>query len=320
MKTFTGLKPTTWLGLLGFVLLSYTLIWLASIPLWLSPRGLQNWWAALLLAGVMFVPSVATLVVVGWICPEPNKVALLGLRFGVKGWWRYWLFGWLVIPGFSLAAPLVGALLGLFPMDLRGFSAFRNMLQAAPGGKEILKHVPIQLLVGLQLINILIAPVLNAVFAFGEELGWRGYLLPRLLPLGQWPALLVSGVIWGAWHAPVILLGYNYPAHPRLGVFLMVIFCVIFGILFGWTRLATGSIWPAVIAHGALNGSAGIPLLLQKAGTSFDTAQAGITGWSGWLLPLCWILGLVLAGRLPTPQPPVTDAQERRSASGVSHE
>jgi membrane protease YdiL (CAAX protease family) len=157
----------------------------------------------------------------------------------------------------------------------------------------------VQVLVLLQLLAVLLAPVLNAVFAFGEELGWRGYLLPRLLPLGQWPALLVSGVIWGLWHAPVILLGYNYPAHPVPGVLMMVGLCVILGILFGWTRLATGSIWPAVIAHGALNGSAATTLLFAKAGTSFDAIHAGITGWTGWILPVLWILMLVLTGRLP---------------------
>ena len=72
-----------------------------------------------------------------------------------------------------------------------------------------------------------------------------------------------------------------------------------FGILFGWTRLATGSIWPAVIAHGALNGSAGAMFLFAKAGTNFDAIHAGITGWTGWILPGLWILFLVVSGRLP---------------------
>lgn len=51
----------------------------------------------------------------------------------------------------------------------------------------------------------------NVVFAFDEEYGWRGYLLPRLLPLGETRATLVVGVIWAGWHVPILIGGINYP-------------------------------------------------------------------------------------------------------------
>ena len=70
-------------------------------------------------------------------------------------------------------------------------------------------------------ISSVAAPLINTLLALGEELGWRGLLLPELLPLGQRRAILLSGVIWGFWHAPVILQGHNYPSQPVLGVFLM---------------------------------------------------------------------------------------------------
>ena len=44
------------------------------------------------------------------------------------------------------------------------------------------------------------------IFTFGEEFGWRGYLLPRLAPLGGISAAIITGVIWGLWHTPVIVL------------------------------------------------------------------------------------------------------------------
>jgi membrane protease YdiL (CAAX protease family) len=152
----------------------------------------------------------------------------------------------------------------------------------------------------IQLGSMLIAPIFNALFAFGEEWGWRGYLLPKLLPLGQWPALIICGVVWGLWHLPVILLGYNYPLYPNIGWLFMLVLCVLLGILFGWTRLATGSIWPAVIAHGALNGSASAVNLFASADFTPDTAQVGITGWVGWLLLGAVIIYLVYSKRLPT--------------------
>jgi membrane protease YdiL (CAAX protease family) len=223
---------------------------------------------------------------------------LLGLRLGRPGWPWYWAFGWLAIPALCLAAPFVAAGLGLYTLDLAELSGFRELIESAGGGEALERLTPHQLL-GLQLSGLLVAPIVNAPFTLGEELGWRGYLLPRLLPLGQSRALIASGVVWGVWHAPAILLGHNYPEAPVLGVLLMTAFCVITGMLLGWTRLATGSVWPAVIAHGALNGSAGIILSLSREGTSIDLTQVGITGWSGWLLPLALIALLVWRGRLP---------------------
>ena len=63
----------------------------------------------------------------------------------------------------------------------------------------------------------------------GEELGWRGFLLPKLLPIGQWKAILVSGLIWGFWHAPVIAQGHNFPRHPYWGILVMMFACMLLG-------------------------------------------------------------------------------------------
>src|SRR5205807_1239628 len=167
---------------------------------------------------------------------------------GIGRWPRslgYWLFAWFGLTIIGLATPFLEALIGTFHLDLINFSGYRHLLLQRPGGDAALTRFSVQTLVLIQLGSLLIAPGINAIFAFGEEWGWRGFLLPKLLPLGQWRALVFSGVLWGLWHMPVILLGYHYPLHPQFGVLLMVIFCVIMGILFGWMRLGTGSIWPA---------------------------------------------------------------------------
>ena len=177
-------------------------------------------------------------------------------------------------------------------------------MEATPGGAAAVTQLGgIQVLVLVQLAWPAVAPILNAIPTFGEEYGWRGYLLPALLPLGQWRALILDGVIWGLWHAPVIALGYNYPLHPILGIALMCVFTTLFGIILGWTRLATGSIWPAVIGHGALNGSAGLAVLLAQANTTVDTALATILGVAGWVVMLLVIALLVLARQLPVRRP-----------------
>jgi membrane protease YdiL (CAAX protease family) len=293
-------------GILLYLIISFAGALLVCLPLWLDKRGLQHPLAVFLLPGMMLTPMIAAMLVTFLFCPEDRKTRFLGLRFGARGWWRYWIFSWLVVPLLAVLAPFVSAALGYYTLDLQNLSGLKALLMMK-GQTAVLENVSIHMLLMGQLFSILLAPVLNAVFAFGEEVGWRGYLLTKLLPLGQWPALLISGVAWGLWHAPVIMLGYNYPAHPHFGILLMVLFCIIFGVLFGWTRLATGSIWPAVIGHGALNGSAGAMYLFSKAGEGFDTAHAGITGWTGWILPLALIIVLLLTRRLPVLHPPDSD-------------
>ncbi len=293
-------------GLTWFVGLACGLAWLVVSPLWISGQGLRHPLAGLLLPLMMFTPTIATLIVTRWISrPAQGIVKATGLGLG-KGrrWGWYWLFAWLGVPLMVIATPFVGALFGVYPLDINNFSAYRALLEQSPQAATLLQTVPIQMLVLAQLAAVLLAPLLNSLFTFGEEWGWRGYLLPQLLPLGQWPALLISGVIWGLWHAPIILLGYNYPLYPQLGVLLMTVLCVLLGIIFGWTRLATGSVWPAVIAHATLNGSAGVVLLLARADAPINTAMAGITGWTGWLVLLPVIAVLIVTRRLPVADAP----------------
>ncbi len=285
-------------SLFVFLALSFGLAWLVTLPLWLSPRGIKHPAATFVLMGMMLTPSIATFVVTRFVEREPALKTATGLVLG-RRWGWYWAFAWLAFPAMAIAAPFVGALFGVYELDLVHLSGFRALLAAAPQGGQLLDKLPVHLLVALQLAAVPLAPLLNAPFAFGEEWGWRGYLLPKLLPLGQWPALVLSGAIWGLWHAPAILLGHNYPNRPVLGVGMMVLFCILIGVLLGWTRLATGSVWPAVIAHGAINGSAGVALLFGKEGAAFDPFQAGLTGWSGWLLPALVVLVLVATQRLP---------------------
>ncbi|HWS32745.1 MAG TPA: CPBP family intramembrane glutamic endopeptidase [Actinoplanes sp.] len=126
----------------------------------------------------------------------------------------------------------------------------------------------------------------------------RGWLMPRLMPLGTVPAILISGVIWGAWHAPLILLGYNYPGVPGwLGVAAMITMYTLVGALFGWLRLRSASVWPAALAHAAFNGAAGSHLLFATAGAPVDTTRATVLGWSGWIVPLVLVVALVATGR-----------------------
>lgn len=90
--------------------------------------------------------------------------------------------------------------------------------------------------------------------ALGEELGWRGYLLPKLLPLGWKKAVLLTGFIHAVFHIPIMMAGlYHSEGNPFIIYPFMIIQTIIGGVLFGYVRLKTNSVWPAAILHGAHN-------------------------------------------------------------------
>ena len=123
--------------------------------------------------------------------------------------------------------------------------------------------------------------------SLGEELGWRGYLLPQLQALGPWKASLLTGLLHGAWHLPMILLTTEYHAEGNrlvvIPLFLATITVV--GGFLGYLRLRTDSVWPASIAHSAHNAAWNFGAAFTVAGTS-TTAGEYLAGDSGLLILL----------------------------------
>lgn len=103
---------------------------------------------------------------------------------------------------------------------------------------------------------ILVGSLMGLVIAFGEEYGWRGFLQSQLIRLGKKRGVLILGLIWGAWHYPVIWMGHNYPGQPVMGTLMMTIFCVLLAYVIGYAVLKTGSIWLAAFMHAIINQTA----------------------------------------------------------------
>jgi uncharacterized protein len=105
------------------------------------------------------------------------------------------------------------------------------------------------------LIDFLIEVVLiTLTVVLFEEIGMRGYLLPKLLSLGTTPALALSGLVWATWHMPLILLTPIFPVGNKL-ISLPLFYATIVAasFIFGYLRIYTGSLWPASIAHSVHN-------------------------------------------------------------------
>jgi len=132
---------------------------------------------------------------------------------------------------------------------------------------------------------LILGPIMNFITCFGEEWGWRGYLLPKMSKkLSAIPMLLVNGVIWGLWHAPLTAIGHNYgidyPGFPFTGIGAMCGFCIVIGVFLSYVALKTESCIPAVLGHGAINSIGAIGIYFTKDGGNpfIGPAPTGIIG------------------------------------------
>lgn len=277
------LVPVLW-----YVVLSMGLAWLVALPLWLGP-GLQHpqfTWIAVIM---MWTPAVAAMIVSAFQRRLRGFARNVGL-WPVRPLGRF-LFGVLLAIVIPLAlifqALFVGDLLGVYPADFEHLTTVR-ILAGRTGASEFL---------WTQLGFAVMGGFLNAIPALGEEIGWRGWLFPRLLRLGSVPAILISGVVWGVWHAPLLLLGYNYPySSGPVAIACMSGMCIVFGALLGWLRLYSNSVWPAALAHGVSNASVGFGVLFLAFGGFLDPTSMTISGWTGWIFPAVVIGLMILCG------------------------
>lgn len=288
-----------WGSIALFILFAFAISW----AIWLGLAALGVSFTIRTAIG-MFGPALSA-VLVRLIRHEGFGDA--GLRLaarGRKGAWRMYVAAYIVPPVMIGLGIVVVLLTGVqhwaLPQNMQAMG--NSITQAlAQSGQSLPKGMSLQELV---LIDIVAQTALaftfgipfNMIFTFGEEFGWRGYLLPRLAPLGGIPAAIITGIVWGLWHAPLIILyGYNYPGHPWTGVGVMVVFTVALGMIFAWLRFRSGSVWPSTLSHAAINAQAGFGVLLLTPADSLLRAPIGLVA----LIPMIiFAIFLAASGRL----------------------
>lgn len=282
-------RDVDWYGIGCYLAISFGLAWAVEVYLivgrGVSFAGIPPLVAQWVLAAVMFTPALGAWAVGRFVTRD-------GLR--AAGWspgpWRAYAATYLMVPSvFAAAYGLTWALgLGKPDWDLSLFLA--QVERLVPGSAARTPAAP-TLLAVVALSSLTFAPLVNSVFAFGEELGWRGFLLPRLLPLGTLPALVLHGAIWGLWHAPVVWAGFNYPGHPVAGIAMMTLLCTVLGIFIGGLRLRYDSVWLASFAHGAINAQGyGVWRMLFPDADPLRGGATGVVGLLLWLIPALWVL------------------------------
>jgi membrane protease YdiL (CAAX protease family) len=263
-----------------FIGLTFGLCWLMAI-LFYALGGTWNTTGSLVMATLyMFVPMIMAVVVQKFIYKEPLKKPL-GISFKLN-WW--FLVAWLLPPiiafatlGVSLLFPHVE-----FSPEMTGlFERFKSIMTP-----EQLEQIRAQVEASpihplwLALFQGLIAGItINAITGFGEELGWRGFLQHEFRYLNFWKSSLLIGVVWGVWHTPIILQGHNYPQHPLVGVFMMIIWCILLTPIFSYIRLKARSVIAAAIVHGSLNATMGLSIMVIKGGNDLLIGGTGLAGF-----------------------------------------
>ena len=207
-----------------------------------------------------------------------EKLSSTGLlRFKIK--WS-WLVAWMLPVVIVLLTIFVNALLPgcEFNADL---SSLIPMEQVPEEQKEMVSMLmtPAFMIIITVISGLFAGATINALFAFGEEYGWRNYLVSALKEKKFVCASIFIGIVWGIWHFPLILLGHNYPQHSVAGVFMMVIFCVLASFVELYLVLKAKSVFPAAIFHGTINAVAGLNVLLIKGGNDLINGAAGLSGF-----------------------------------------
>ena len=260
----------------------------------------------LLILGLMWCPGVSGLV---------TRLAFQGnLRGHGFGWGQskyqfasYWI-------------PLVYSSIVYFPFWLAGyFDPSSRTLDALMHRLPQLPHAAALPVLFLFLATV--GLVVSCISALGEELGWRGFLVPQLAKVTSFPRVaLISGAIWALWHYPLILFADYHGAGPlwySIACFTVLVLGISF--LFAWMRLKSGSVWTSMLLHASHN-------LFVQAFFDAQTRRARITGlWTTEFGAGLALAALVVAiifyvkrGELPAQREFVSALQASTSTSSAA--
>ena len=252
-----------------------------------------SWTSAAIIyaAGVKYGTLTSTFLVVAFFMWAPAFAAVFvqirrgesvragcGLRSG--------RFGWVV---FAWLAPLalIGLTIGvgvLFPSvsfstDLAAFLAETGLTEEQiEESLAALESLPVPVFVVFVVQGLIAGLTINAAAALGEELGWRGLLLKELAPLGFWRVSAFTGVVWGIWHAPIILQGHNFPDAPFVGVAVMTVWTLAASPIFTYLTVRARSVLAATFFHGSFNAVSGFSLLYLTGGSRLLISPVGVAG------------------------------------------
>jgi membrane protease YdiL (CAAX protease family) len=266
---------------INFIVLTFGLSWILAIVFKLL-GGRWNTELALIIAVIyMFCPLISVLILEKFFYHNQVKETC-GINFGINIWF---VIGW-ILPLFVSFASIPVA--KLFPNVEISYSmeTFFDRLKDTLSSQQLeqlkqqIESSPIGFITFGVIQSLFAGATINAVAAFGEEIGWRGFLYNELnKKFNFWQTAVITGFIWGLWHMALILQGHNYPKYPVLGSIWMIIFCILYSPIFNFIRKKSGSVIATSILHGTLNTTFGFSILFLKGGNELIVGVLGISGF-----------------------------------------
>lgn len=193
--------------------------------------------------GLMWSPALAAILT----CKLSGlPLAALGWRWGAGKWMRRAFF-----------IPLLYVAIAYAAIWLLGFGEFPDAKFVSDTRASLgWTNAPDALVVGGYFVLIASAGmVLSLAFALGEEIGWRGFLSPHLTEtLGFRTGAIVTGLIWAAWHLPLVLFAdYNSSAPKWYAAICLIVLLVAMSVIMACLRLRSGSLWTGALLHASHN-------------------------------------------------------------------
>jgi len=193
-------------------------------------------------AGLMWCPAVGALLTCKFL---GRPIASLGWKLGPT---RYIVLSYLIPLGYATITYSVAWLTGI---------AALNPIQTADAFSKYFGLGPLSKPIGISLYFLVVATIgviQNCATTLGEEIGWRGFLVPELAKRFSFMSTAVlSGAIWALWHVPIIVFaGYNMGT-GLYGLVVVSANMIVLCFVLTWLRLKSGSLWTGVILHASSN-------------------------------------------------------------------
>lgn len=276
---FLQLKSLSKLTL--FLLITFLFSGILAGSFYLVTGGkLNNVTGFILPVTYMFMPMLAVLIVEKLIYKSNIRQRLL-ISFEVNYWWLAAIILPVVIIGATFFISLLLPGIQYSPEMSGFFGKLEGLLSAEEieKAKADLQKLPVHPAFLTLLQGIVAGATINAVAAFGEELGWRGFLVDQFRKVHFLTAAVTIGFIWGIWHAPLILMGHNYPQHPQMGVLMMTVWCILLSPVFLYITIKTRSVIAASVMHGVTNGIGALAVMLVEGGNDLTIGATGLAGF-----------------------------------------
>jgi len=260
-------------GAVNFIFLTYGICWLAALTFYLAKGDLHSVVGFVLTVAYLLIPAGIVLLIY-----NNRLLNIIELEIRPNRWF---LLAILIPVALGVASTALSTLLPQisFSPSMQGY--FDHLAQTLPP-EQMPKVVEGQLhpfwMMTIQ--TMLMALTVSTFMALGEELGFRGLLLEEWRKFGFWKSSVMSGITWGIWYVPLVLMGYNYPENPNIGAVMMVLWCIGVSPLVSWVRIKGHSVAVAALFHGAINGVAGLTTLLLIGS---EELTGGLLGFAGLL-------------------------------------